>query len=64
MIVMNEELREQALRDIVRGLRELGYTAEDKAEISSLFAAVLRSDEPYIACDAADLVVTETELGI
>lgn len=52
---MSEEEREQAFHEIVRGLMALGYTADDKVQIASLFTAILSGDEPHVSGDLVDL---------
>lgn len=52
---MTEEEREKIYAEIVRGLMALGYTADDKAEIASLFTAILISDKTHIASNTVDL---------
>jgi hypothetical protein len=54
-IVLTEDEKEKALADIVRGLMALGYTANDKAEIASLFTAILVSDKTHITSNTVDL---------
>lgn len=54
-IVLTENEKEKAFADIVRGLMALGYTADDKAEIASLFSAILISDKAHIASNTVDL---------
>lgn len=54
-IVLTEDEKEKALAEIVRGLMALGYTADDKEEIASLFTAILSSDKTHIASNTVDL---------
>ena len=54
-IVLTEDEKEEAFADIVRGLIALGYTADDKAEIASLFTAILISDKTHITSNTVDL---------
>lgn len=54
-IVLTEDEKEKAFAEIVRGLIALGYTADDKAEIASLFTIILSSDKTHKASNTADL---------
>jgi hypothetical protein len=54
-IVLTEDEKEKAFADIVRALIALGYTADDKAEIASLFTIILSSDKTHKASNTADL---------
>lgn len=63
-MTIKEEVREQMIIDIAKGLAALGYTAGDKAKIASLFAAILTTDELHITSNTTNLIVSKVELGI